>query len=667
MVDDHRLEPGTRRVFSALWRFVIFWLGGFVLCWTVLRIILFAAFGPSGQPAGEIIRAFLVGLQRDTFAAAWYTLPVLVWVMIVPRKKWGRRWHRWILTAAAVGFMFYFFFVLFASYYFFEEFKSSFNTVAVDYLLYPYEVAVNIWESYHVGVVVAVCGALTAGWFFLGRKPLKGLWQAPPPNKLVVAGLTACACVILAAVTGFQLRAPHVSSNRTLNEMANNEAVSFVAAFWTHNLDYTAFYRHLPLDEAYERTRRMLTDTNAVFTEPGRSIHRRIAGDPGRPRLNVVVILEESLGSEFWGCLGHKDSRTPKMDKLATNEGLLFTHLYACGNRTVRGMEGVLSSFPPLPGDAIVRRPFSGNVETLARVLKRDGYTNVFLYGGRGVFDSMKSYAMRNGYDRFVEQKDFKHPTFSTAWGVCDEDLFDRGIQECREMAATGKPFFATFLSTSNHKPYTFPAGRIKENPNGKRRSYAVKYADYALGKFFEDARKESFWSNTVFVVIADHGARLYGQQTIPIHSYEIPLVLLGPAVVKSPARIDRLGSSLDVSPTILGLIGRPYDSLFFGRDLLRDDPRTDLALLNHNRDIGMLKDERLVVLGLMENLEFYSGNPAREEMAPFKSPDEADLELAKDCMAIYEVADDLYMHKRYALDQPGVSPVKGLAAAAPR
>src|SRR5512144_1992748 len=156
---------------------------------------------------------------------------------------------------------------------------------------------------------------------------------------------------------------------------------------------------------------------------------------------------------------------TPEMDALAAREGLLFTNLYATGNRTVRGFEGVLSSFPPLPGDSIVKRDLSDNVETIARVLKRDGYTNLFLYGGRGVFDSMRSYAVRNGYDRFIEQKHFENPIFTTIWGVCDEDLFDRGIQEFRELSKTGQPFFATLLTVSNHKPYTYPTGRIEEDP----------------------------------------------------------------------------------------------------------------------------------------------------------------------------------------------------------
>src|SRR5204862_4222717 len=174
------------------------------------------------------------------------------------------------------------------------------------------------------------------------------------------------------------------------------------AAALTHHLDYGAFYKTIPRDEAYQRVRRLLNQPGTQFSSEPDTIRRQVPGDSARPRLNVVIFLEESFGSEFWGCLGRKNSLTPQMDKLAAEEGLLFTNIYANGNRTVRGMEGVLSSFPSLPGDSIVKRDLSDNVETIARVLKRDGYSTLFLYGGRGVFDGMRSYAVRNGYDRFI-------------------------------------------------------------------------------------------------------------------------------------------------------------------------------------------------------------------------------------------------------------------------
>jgi phosphoglycerol transferase MdoB-like AlkP superfamily enzyme len=263
----------------------------------------------------------------------------------------------------------------------------------------------------------------------------------------------------------------------------------------------------------------------------------------------------------------------------------------------------------------------------------------------------MRSYAVRNGWDRFVEQKHFEHPTFTTMWGVADEDLMARAIEEFRALAKSGSPFLGTVLSVSNHKPYTYPKGRIPENPDERKRENAVKYSDYCLGEFFKAAKKESFWTNTVFVVIADHGARVYGSQSVPIHSYEIPWLIAGPAVVTQPVRLGQLGCSLDVAPTVLGLIGRPYETQFMGRDLLKGRREAGRATLNHNRDIALFTGERMVVLGLRKTVEYYTGNPKVVEPKLVTQPTAQDLDLERDCVAIYQVADDLYIHRRYRID----------------
>jgi phosphoglycerol transferase MdoB-like AlkP superfamily enzyme len=631
--------------------FAGFWFLSLLAFWFLLRLVLLVAFKPAAVPVSDLLLALLSGFHRDLFMALAETIPLLAWMLIIPDRRFGSLWHRVLFIGASLGFWFVQVFLLFAEFFFFDEFKSRFNTVAVDYLIYPKEVFINIWESYHVGVVLGVCLVLSLGWLFAASRLFGQMWERPFPAKSRLLHLGAAVALAGLLVPTVNLKSAHVSNDRTLNEIANNGAISFLAAAWTHNLDYAAFYKTMPAAEAYQRTRCLLTEGNSEFVEDGQSIRRRVAGDPARPRLNVVIFLEESLGSEFWGCLGRTNTLTPEMDKLAAQEGMLFTNIYASGNRTVRGFEGVLSSFPPLPGESIVKRDRSDNVETIARVLKRDGYASVFLYGGRGLFDGMRSFAVRNGYDRFIEQKHFEHPTFSTIWGVCDEDVFLRGVEEFRELAKTGQPFCGTILSVSNHKPYTYPKGTIPEDPDQRRRENAVKYSDYALGRFFEAARKEAFWTNTLFVVVADHGARVYGEQSIPIHSYEIPLLIAGPAVVQSPSRVAQLGCSLDVPTTVLGLLGRPYETLFFGRDLLRSRPEDNRAWLNHNRDIGMLAHDRLVVLGLKQTAEFYQGDPKVAEMRPLSQPTDADRELERDTIALYQVADDLYMHRRYRID----------------
>jgi phosphoglycerol transferase MdoB-like AlkP superfamily enzyme len=633
--------------------FALFLAASLLVLLFLLRLTLWISFKPVEWAASwQIPVAFLIGLHLDIFVVAVVLLPLFIYWACLPQKWFAAGWQRLLFFLFFLVFWVVQIFLLMAEYFFFDEFKSRFNTVAVDYLIYPQEVFINIWDSYPVVPVILVCAGLSLAWCVIAFRRYRSMWSNPLPRsrRWLAVGLNLGVC--LALLPTISLKEHRFSSERTLNEIANNGTLAFLAAAWTHNLDYGAFYKTMPLDEAYQRTRPLLTEPKSQLTDPGRSIRRKVEGDPQRPRLNVVIVLEESLGASFWGVMGRKEaSLTPEMDRLANAEGILFTNIFASGNRTVRGMEGVLSSFPPLPGESIVKRPLSHNVESIARVLKRDGYATLFLYGGRGLFDGMRSYALDNGYDRFIEQKDFENPVFATIWGVCDEELFNRTIKECRALHEQGKPFQATLLTVSNHKPYTYPKGRIPEDPDQRKEEHAVKYADYALGQFFQAAKKEPFYTNTIFVVIADHGARVYGSQNIPIHSYEIPWLVVGPAVVKKPMHLGPLGCSLDVSPTVLGLIGRPYETLFFGRDLLNSPADGNRALIHHNRDIGIFRHERLVTLGLRKTANYYEGNPKIKDLVSMPQPDALALEAEKDAIAIFQVADDLYMTERYHLD----------------
>jgi phosphoglycerol transferase MdoB-like AlkP superfamily enzyme len=634
-----------------------FFILSFLVLNSALRLVLFFGF-KTDLPVNGIaaIETFTIGIYRDFFVGLLLVIPLLLWFLLIRNRWFGQKWHRVLLAGGLFLFWTFQSFSFIAEFFFFEEFRSRFNTVSVDYIMYPHEVFINIWDSYPVATVAGVCGFVGAAWVFTALKLTRAMWGTSVDCR--IRGLYLGGALALAVVlsTTISMKGTKFSQDRMLNEFANNGALAFAAAAWTHHLDYTAFYRTIPLDQAYARARQLLSDTNITFTGGDQELKRKVGGDPDKPKLNVVLCLEESLGSEFWGSLGRKEQTcTPEMDRLALEEGMLFTNIYASGNRTVRGLEGVLASFPPLPGDSIVKRDLSDNVETIARVLKRDGYNTLFLYGGRGVFDGMRSFAVRNGFDRFIEQKHFQNPTFTTIWGVCDEDLFNRAVVELRELNKQDKPFFTTILSVSNHKPFTYPPGRIPEDPSQRKRENAVKYSDFALGEFFRAAKREPFWTNTIFVVIADHGARVYGSLSIPISSYEIPWVVLGPAVVKQPSKVGALGGSLDVGPTILGLIGRPYESMFFGQDLLNGSPEKRRIYLNHNRDIGLMAGEKMVVLGLRRGVERFEGNPKRGLKA-VNQPNEADLQFEQEAIALYQVADDLYVHKRYKLDETAIA-----------
>jgi phosphoglycerol transferase MdoB-like AlkP superfamily enzyme len=237
---------------------------------------------------------------------------------------------------------------------------------------------------------------------------------------------------------------------------------------------------------------------------------------------------------------------------------------------------------------------------TLGSVLRGQGYQTAFLYGGYGYFDNMNEFFQSNGYEVLDRTNLKTKPRFENIWGVSDEDLFDMALSYADERSATGAPFFIHIMNTSNHKPYTFRPGleSIGVKAKGGGRESGVRYADFAQGRFLRDAEKHAWFKNTLFVVIADHGARVYGRQEIPLKTYEIPLMFYAPGRLAS-RRSDGLMSQIDLAPTLMGLLGLPYTAPWFGQDVLNTPESGRVLLFNHNDNVALMKDGVLTILGL--------------------------------------------------------------------
>jgi phosphoglycerol transferase MdoB-like AlkP superfamily enzyme len=628
-------------------RAVFFQLLFFVCLSAVLRLVLQREFGQNlNLEPVDLLRIYGVGVCLDVMVGFFVLCPVAMLSLKAADRLFHGGKSVWIGRTALCIWWGLILFVLQAEFYFFHEYASRFNTVAIDYLHYWTEVSANIKQMYPIKQILTICVVGSTAIVTASAR-----WFPMHPGATRTARVQGASFwIILAAGTLAASTRMHFqwSPERLVNELTSNGLVSGSVALWTRHLSYPDFFMTLPRDEAYSRAHQLLDTPNATWSKDAFSLQRHINGDPTRPKKNIVILLEESFGSEFWGALngkkGTSDSLTPRLDNLV-DEGLLFTNLFADGNRTIRGIEGVLAAFPPLPGDSIVAQTLSDGCETLATVLSRDGYHTRFIYPGRGVFDGLGHFTLSNGFQHFTEQKDFKSPVFTNVWGHCNEDLYDRVISEAREDHASGRPFFITALSVSNHQPFTFPEGRIPEPSHRRSRAFAVKYVDYALGRFFEMVKKEAFWQDTLFIVIADHGARVYGSETLPIRSYQIPCLVLGDGIAAG-SRNSELGCQLDAAPTILGLIGRPYDSLFFGRDMQLPVTAPRRAVLNHNRSVGIYRDNRLVALSLNRVVEQFRGDPkGKLERVSLDAEGE---QIAKDATALLQVADDLYTHRHY-------------------
>ncbi len=526
-------------------------------------------------------------------------------------------------------------------FFFFDEFDARFNFVAVEYLIYPHEVFVNIWQSYPVAKVLIASAALTVVVFLALRDRLFGPDGHPDPLRTRLAVLIVLAAAIGVVQAGLTVNTGRYSENRVVNELAANGVYSFFNAALHSELDYPAYYLSLPDDEADERLRGLIKETNSNFFPDSDHIERHVRGSGAAKRLNVVVLLEESLGAEFVGAYGDSRGLTPNLDWLS-KQSLLFTNAYATGTRTVRGMEAVSASFPPVPAESIVKRPYNAGLFNWATVMAKNGYAPTFIYGGYGTFDNMNQFFGSNGY-RVIDRTDMERPRFANIWGVSDEDLFRHAMKVFDEQNERGERIFSIIMTTSNHKPFTFPPGVPGVPEKGGGRDAGIRYADYAIGWFLAAAHGKPWFENTVFVIVADHGARVYGREDIPVATYEIPLMFYAPKHVK-PGKVDSLTSQIDIAPTVLGLLGFSYDSTFFGRDVLRDNRPGRFIPMNHNRDVALFDGTHIIEIGFRKTAAEYLYDPVTGKQTRV----EIDPEHLKDAITVFQEAFELYQERLY-------------------
>lgn len=639
---------------------VVFALQVLLLSTAVRAALVFKYWSAVHMEGWHLLWAMWTGLRMDLAVAFCLAVPVLLVNGAVPERIAGRRWVRPCLRFAYGAYLYAVVFASVADFYFFDEFKARFNYVAVEYLFVtPREVIGNIWQSYPVPLVLVGVGFLVL-LLVLAFRPLVNSAVSLPSRRWTRAaflgGWLLLAAVLLETV---DIRLLNTDPNRVLDEIAGNGFYTFTYALLTNDLNYDSQYVTMPDDRAFERVVNLVKAPDEVLTgNPQNPMERRVPSRPGLGQVNVVIVLEESLGSEFVEVL-HRDASglTPRLDGLSA-KGLFFRHFYSTGTRTVRALEAVLASYPPIPGTAVVKRSHSGNVATIAREFNNRGYNTVFIYGGRGSFDGARRFTLANGFDRFIEQKDYPHPVFSTIWGVSDEDIFHKAIEEFDALHAARRPFFATVLTVSNHKPYTYPEGRIDLDPGQHRRENAVKYADWALGDFLDRASSHPFFGNTVFAVLGDHGARVHGLGFIPIATYEVPLLIYAPSLI-APRSIDTMGSSMDLGPTLLGLLGPGYRSCFFGRDLLRLSPERSYVLLQHDRDLGMFDGHAMAVLGTADYSGLFQYNPTEESFNPLQAATSNQKELLTDVVALFQSAYHLYSREGYHLSSSAETAVR--------
>lgn len=582
--------------------FILVAMGTLSLC----RLGLSLWQGERIQSASDWITLLGFGARMDSVTIAMFIgIPAVITLLIsgIPyiNKAWDLLCKLWLM-----GVLSFFIFMEASTPAFILEYSLRPNRLFVEYLIYPKEVFSMLWTGHKLtlflstfvsGVSVYVCYRL-----FIHRSTLSN----NNPKWFERPFLAVFILLLAVAVARSSLQHRPINPSFTaftndplVNSLTLNSAYSVLYAVKGMKNEISSFdvYPKMPKAEIVTTIRKSMgvTETDFVSDEYP-TLHKQTATQRYDKPKNLVIILEESLGAQFVKSLGGLDL-APYYDTLA-KEGWAFDRLYATGTRSVRGIEAVVTGFVPTPARSVVKLPKSqSQFFTLAKLLGQKDYDTSFIYGGGAHFDNMSSFFIGNGFKQIIEEKHYKNPEFKGSWGVSDGDLFDKANQVFSEKAKQGKPFFSLVFSSSNHDPYEFPDNKIElyEQPKNTRNN-AVKYADYAMGKFIEQAKASNYWDDTVFLIVADHDARLYKANLVPISNFHIPGLILGKDI--KPKQDQRIASHIDLAPTLLSLMGVDSTHPMIGRDLTtKDDTYVGRAMMQFASNQAYMQGEDVVIL----------------------------------------------------------------------
>jgi len=577
---------------------------------------------------------FLVGIVND-FIAITYFLPLVL--IISGCFHIAFRNQIKIRKICSLGAYFLvnsiLIFTLIAQIIFWEEFSTNFNFIAVDYLIYTHEIIGTVVESLPIyKILFAFIISSIMLTYFLRSYILKQILQINIRYYLIYTlGLFILS---LGFSKFYDSEKFTLSTNRYAIEIGKNGGYEFFTAFFNNSLNYNQFYQKISEDTAVDIVRANISQPNQEFLN-NQNIERYVNKNNNldTKKYNVVVIMVESLSAKFMGKFGNADSITPNLDKLA-DESIFFTNFYATGTRTVRGLEAVSLSVPPTPGSSIIRRPNNANLFNASTIFKQAGYEISFIFGGYSYFDNLNKFFSSNNY-KVIDRSDFSSEeiSFSNVWGVADEDLLFKGLVELDKNYQSGKPFFSLIMTTSNHRPYTFPEGRI-DLPSGAGRNAAVKYTDYAIGRFFEEARQKEWFKDTIFVITADHCAASAGKVNLPVAQYHIPLMIYNPYILK-PKQVNNLASQIDIIPTILGILNLPHTTKLWGSDILNFP--ANRAFISTYQLLGYIKDEYLIILAPNSKAKAYQVSGTKQHEI-----DDA-KDLTQEAISFFQSASNFY------------------------
>jgi len=304
---------------------------------------------------------------------------------------------------------------------------------------------------------------------------------------------------------------------------------------------------------------------------------------------NIIFVMLESFESEITKTLGGRDGITPNFDSL-THEGILFSNMIASGTRTDKGFVSILCGYPAQSVNPIIK--FTRKIEklpTVSKSLSTFGYNTIFVYGGNKQFTNMNSLIMSGGFGNVTDKNDFDKSLQTFKWGVHDEYVFNRSIQK---MNTSKQPFFTFIMSLSSHEPFEVPTKKIFKGEGDEPKYFnSAYYTDSCLGVFIANAKKQTWWKNTLIVLVADHATIHPGNKSNEnVNRYRIPMLWLGGALKVKDSIITKYCSQMDISKTLLLQLGKDITPFVFSKNIFNKNNKGS-ALFCYNDGFGLISD----------------------------------------------------------------------------
>lgn len=594
--------------FVVFFRFFLFW----IIFFFIDRLVFLIYFSDKLQDSrfSEIVSAFLYALRLDASMAAYLSaIPLLVYLILlfVPVSQFPKIVPKWYV---------HFFIAIFSvisgfNLNLYREWGSKINYRALDMAFNSTKEAMASGSSSPVFLSAAILLGLAVSGILISRSLVD--YQIADKGssllKKISGSFLAIALLVLVARGGWQLTPinpsmSYFSTETVLNHAAVNTEWNLISDVLNNKFGKDNPYKYYSKIEAEKIV-------NQLFVKPeGESPSILNTSKP-----NVVLIIVESFTAELIESLGGEKGVTPNMNSLSQN-GLLFTQIFAAAGRTDKGIIATLSGFPSQAIRSIMKQnDKQEKLPGIAQEFFTNGYHTSFYYGGESEFFNMKSYILSHGYQTLVDQHSFKKKDMNSKWGTFDHKVFGKNASDLDKIP---EPFFSTILTLTNHEPFELPGkARFKgENVENKFRSTAY-YTDSCIGAYLNEAKKKQWYKNTLFVILADHSHRLPGNLTeYDPKRYRIPLLFFGDPLKPEfqGKRIEKIGNQTDLAATLFNQLKIDPYRYKWSKDLLNPETR-EFGFFNWDNGFGFATPEQIISFDNIGKNIILRKNPANSKI----------------------------------------------------